>query len=663
MTKQNSKIELLTFFYSRVLWVANCLSFRKTGKLKELNILNFSFSIFYFLFFGFKNYLICAVVMYFILFITVPFAAAEVLFQNVPFAQGTLSYHTFRIPALIQAPDGTILAFAEGRKNSGSDTGNIDLVLRRSFDGGNTWQSLQIIWDDGGNTCGNPTPVVDESNGRIWLFMTHNLGQDTLGEINDGTSDGVRTIWSCYSDDNGATWSTPVNRFNEVQPADTRWDATGPGNGIQIKQGAHIGRLVIPAICRNIQSDNHGATWTQSGYLGVGGGEGAVVEIGSGTLMRNDRATSPYKGYYSRLVSYSYNQGSTWSAWQIRQDLADPICQGSIISCDPTASQRILLFSNAADTTRIKMTVKMSFDDGYTWPRSKLIFAKHSAYSSLALFADGSVGLFYENGDDMPYRRMTFAKFSLDWLKDRSIFFWDFEEYQNGQIIPTGSNAVEDLRGYGFNGTATASLNVVSGGCGESAVHFDGSGKALKITDSASKDILDFDANEDFVISVIFRTTSHSSGGSSGAGALIAKDVGSNSQSWWLRVQDGKLRFLEDNGTTSSSVVSGYNVNDGLWHEALAVHKGSAGVIELYVDGVLSAQYGAVSGSFANSNDVTIGCFNSGSSAFSGDIDKVAVYRALPQNILTISKGDLNCDSIVDFSDLNILINNWLHSD
>jgi len=595
-----------------------------------------------------------------LLLLTASFANAEALLQNVPFSQGAFSYHTFRIPSLIQAPDGTILAFAEGRKSSSSDTGNIDLVLRRSFDGGITWQPLQVVWNDGSNTCGNPVPVVDESNSRVWLFMTHNLGQDTLDEIVSGTSDGVRTIWSCYSDDNGATWSAPVNRFSEVQPANARWDATGPGNGIQIKQGAHIGRLVIPAIGRNIQSDNHGATWTQSGYLATGGNEGAVVEIGSATLMRNDRATSPYKNYYRRLVSYSYNQGATWSAWQI-SSLVDPICQGSIISCDPTASQRVLLFSNPADTTRVKMTVKMSFDDGSTWPRSKLIFAKDTAYSSLAHFSDNTIGLLYENGDDWPYRRITFAKFSQSWLKDRAIFCWDFEEYQNGQTVPAGTDAVQDLRGYSLNGTATASLNAIIGGCGDTALNFDGSGKALKISDASSKDILDFDSTEDFVISVVFRTTAHGIGGSTNSGALVAKDVGSNTQSWWLRVQDGKLRFFEDNGTNNATVVSDSNINDGLWHEALAVHKGSAGVMELYLDGVLSSQSAFVNGSFANDSDVVIGCFNSGSSAFSGDIDKVAVYRALPQNMLTISKGDLNCDSFVDFLDLNILIENWLN--
>ena len=175
------------------------------------------------------------------------------------FTSGAGGYNTYRIPAVYETMNGTLLAFCEGRVNSSSDTGNIDTLLRRSFDGGNTWTVQQIIWSDGANTCGNPTVVQDSSNGRIWLFLTWNNGNDSQSEIQNGTSIDVRKIYSCYSDNDGATWTVPLNRFAEVQPSDIRWDATGPGRGIQIVNGAHPGRLVIPANGRNIQSDNHGA--------------------------------------------------------------------------------------------------------------------------------------------------------------------------------------------------------------------------------------------------------------------------------------------------------------------------------------------------------------------------------------------------------------------
>ena len=92
--------------------------------------------------------------------------------QTDVFVSGTDGYHTFRIPSIIVSRDGTVLAFCEGRKKARGDSGNIDLVLRRSSDGGKTWGAMQVIWDDGPNTCGNPCPVVDRETGTIWLLMT-----------------------------------------------------------------------------------------------------------------------------------------------------------------------------------------------------------------------------------------------------------------------------------------------------------------------------------------------------------------------------------------------------------------------------------------------------------------------------------------------------------
>jgi sialidase-1 len=96
-------------------------------------------------------------------------------------------YNTFRIPAIVKSKDGTLLAFCEGRKNSGSDTGDIDLLLRRSIDGGNKWSRIITVWDDGSNTCGNPTPVVDPETGRIHLLMTWNFATDgkSAGDFNN----------------------------------------------------------------------------------------------------------------------------------------------------------------------------------------------------------------------------------------------------------------------------------------------------------------------------------------------------------------------------------------------------------------------------------------------------------------------------------------------
>src|ERR1035437_3078258 len=103
------------------------------------------------------------------------------------FTIGQSGYNTYRIPALYETMSGVLLAFCEGRKNSSSDTGDIDTVLRRSLDGGLTWTTQKVVWSDSTNTCGNPTVVQDHTNGRMWLFLTWNNGQDTQTEIGNGT--------------------------------------------------------------------------------------------------------------------------------------------------------------------------------------------------------------------------------------------------------------------------------------------------------------------------------------------------------------------------------------------------------------------------------------------------------------------------------------------
>src|SRR5262249_40459873 len=248
-----------------------------------------------------------------ILAIAVPGRAGEP--EQAPlFVSGQDGYHTYRIPSLIVSAKGTLLAFCEGRKRGRGDAGDIDLLLRRSFDGGRTWQPAQVVWDDGGNTCGNPCPVLDRATGTLSLLLTHNLGEDTEARLVDGTSKGTRTVWVTHSTDEGASWAKPLEITKEVKRPEWTWYATGPGVGIQLAGG----RLVIP--CDNkiagtkarhshvIYSDDHGATWKLGGGVGPDCNECQVAERADGSLLLNMRS---YRANHRRLIATSKDGGLT----------------------------------------------------------------------------------------------------------------------------------------------------------------------------------------------------------------------------------------------------------------------------------------------------------------------------------------------------------------
>ena len=340
-------------------------------------------------------------------------------------------YDTYRIPALVQTTKGTLLAFCEGRKTGRGDSGNIDLLMRRSTDGGKTWSPTQVIWDDEGNTCGNPCPVVDQKTGTILLLLTHNLGTDREREIIAQTSPGTRTVWLAKSSDDGKSWSEPEEITKDTKKPDWTWYATGPGAGIQIQHGPHKGRLLIP--CDHIEadtkhyyshviySDDGGQTWQLGGSTPEHQvNECEVVELADpqGRLMLNMRNYD--RDSRTRQTALSDDGGATWHGQKHDPVLIEPICQASIRRlCWPEAGQGgVILFSNpGSQKGREKMTVRVSLDDGKTWPHSKLIDEGFSAYSSLTRLDDETAGLLYEGAvGKKTYGRITFVRLGLEWL-------------------------------------------------------------------------------------------------------------------------------------------------------------------------------------------------------------------------------------------------------
>lgn len=351
----------------------------------------------------------------------------EKINQKVLWEKGTGEYNNYRIPALIVTDKGTLLAFCEARE--AGDTGDIDLLLKRSEDNGKTWSNEQIVWNDEKNTCGNPCPVVDEETGRIWLFSSWNNGNDNEAEIVNKTSLSPRLPYVCYSDDDGKTWSTPISLEKTCRNPSWGWYATGPGIGIQVKNGKYKGRLVIPSNhsyddpkgnvrkgpyeygAHVIYSDDHGKSWQISESIKPGCNESQVTELSDGTLLMNMRS---YNNKKARALSHSTDGGQTWSEIEHDYQLVESLCQASILNFGKVDKQKAHLFLNpAVPTGRDHLTIKVSFDDCKSWSNSKLVYEGPAAYSCMTKLPDGRVGLFIEIGDKSPYDRMVFVSF--DW--------------------------------------------------------------------------------------------------------------------------------------------------------------------------------------------------------------------------------------------------------
>ena len=352
-------------------------------------------------------------------------AAAPLLIEV--FAAGEGGYHTYRIPSAILTQKGTLLAFAEGRRAGAGDAGDIDLVLRRSHDGGRTWTPIQVIGDNGPNTFGNPCAVVDRRTGTIWLLTTQNRGTDREKDIIAGTSEGSPTVWVMRSQDDGATWSAPVEITASVKAPDWTWYATGPGVGIQ----ARSGRIVVPGNHAEAKSgihrshvffsDDGGQRWTLGASSDAGTNESQVVELADGGLLLNMR-NHPPKPENFRMIARSTDGGRTLSAAVPDRALVEPPAQASLLRFSSASNQdrNRLIFANPASTARERMTVRLSYDEGVTWAVSRMLHDGPAAYSSLVVLPDRSIGLLFERGDRSPYERITFARFTLEWLTSGS---------------------------------------------------------------------------------------------------------------------------------------------------------------------------------------------------------------------------------------------------
>jgi sialidase-1 len=355
-----------------------------------------------------------------------PTPAAPLMEQTDVFVAGS-GYPTYRIPSLLTTRRDTLLAFSEGRQAKGDHTEN-EIVLRRSGDHGRSWGEMQRLVGDRPNVLVNPTSVEDRGTGRIWLMYQRYPEAAREREVVAGLEgDRICRSFIIHSDDDGRSWSAPAETTRSVKrPSVATSLASGPGIGIQLRRGPHKGRLIVPFNqgppgawkVYAAYSDDHGRSWTygetapDSSTPGTGN-EVQVVELPDGSVMLNARNQA---GNHCRKTALSHDGGESWSALEDDPALIEPQCQGSIVRLgDPLDGKRsLILFSNPASTSaRVNGTVRLSYDEGKSWPVSRVIHPGSFAYSCLSVLGDGTVGLLYERDD---YGKIAFARFDLAWL-------------------------------------------------------------------------------------------------------------------------------------------------------------------------------------------------------------------------------------------------------
>ncbi|MGB0580020.1 MAG: sulfatase-like hydrolase/transferase, partial [Limisphaerales bacterium] len=320
--------------------------------------------------------------------------------KNVPvtdvFVPAKDGYPHIRIPALITAQNGDVLAFAEGRQ--GGDHSENDLILKRSNDGGRTWGKLQVVLERGKDVIVNPCPVVLNS-GRIVLMFQHfpaGYHARAMGtrvkQLEPGIKDGnISRTLVMHSDNHGATWSKPRDVTAQTKrPAPIISTATGPGIGIQLQHGSHRGRIIMPtnegwfddAKKRHFNvyacySDNDGKTWAfgkpaPNGSPGEGN-EVQMVELSDGSLMLNTRSNG---GTKHRKIAISRDGGETWSPLKDESAQPEPQCMGSILrySWHQDGKSRLIFVNPASRSGRKQGTIRISYDEGKTWPVSQLFY-------------------------------------------------------------------------------------------------------------------------------------------------------------------------------------------------------------------------------------------------------------------------------------------------
>jgi sialidase-1 len=581
-----------------------------------------------------------------------PSAVARVGTEQVLFRSGTDGYGCFRIPALVKTTAGSLLAFAEGRKTpSCADRADIDIVVRRSTNGGRTWGPIQVVLAGKGTdpnapmTRGNPAPVVDRSTGQIFLLSTSN----------EQTPTGQRLPWVQHSDDDGLTWSAAAPVAATFSGANNGWFATGPSHGIQLTTGPQAGWLVVGAHQSPnstttydgvLYSDNHGETWKASTAANsfVDGvtnpGEVSVAELPDGSVYaaaRNNVANTTTH----RTSAVSTDGGATMPAMTTVPSLVTPDVQGTVLTLRQTYQRQpgdTMIFSAPSDpTNRALMKIRYSTDRGVTWnsPTNGLIANTSASYSDLAELDDGEIGLLYEGGptltafsaDEIRFNRFTPAQIGLPGTFTGAVF---------PQVGPAASAATPDATAEANDAYLRGDATLGSGYRGQGLV-LNGTGDYVDVPYATSLD----PGAGDFTYSTWFKYVAN--GTTPQQVIFWGYGVGTGKPAVWLRAQPASDRlyaWVEGTGGPAYAAVtdtSGIAFGDNAWHHVSLVRTG--GQIQLYVTTatgavVTGSSSGVVSGSVSGSRVGGVEGLRLGakedataSDPFTGTIDEFRFYR------------------------------------
>jgi sialidase-1 len=388
--------------------------------------------------------------------------ADEALFEtSLVFPVTPKNKPNYRIPALVQTPNGDLLAIAERRNDGPGDIGDHDIVFKRSTDRGATWGDVQLLFDGGALANVDTTVGIDRETNTLWVFFMRDKKQFVAASSRDNghTWDGPHSI---HEQVTRPEWDALRSAARDKEPAEdddpqnegrmAKWSAgwdqrygVGPGNAmIQLRSGPRKGRLLVPArhkedigkgrlrsFAHTFYSDDHGKSWQLGGTIGMFLSECQLVELDDGRVMvvsRNETSEDAPDNM-RHLTSISDDAGLTWSPIARAEELITPRCHGAVerFTLPSDGDKSRLLFSSPASPFRqeehpygrYNLTVRLSYDEGRSWSAGRTIWPHPSSYSDVIPLDDGTIGMVYERGPKNSthyWDEVQFARFNLQWL-------------------------------------------------------------------------------------------------------------------------------------------------------------------------------------------------------------------------------------------------------